>query len=138
MAHHSLSLISTAVALSDAEYLQMKKDSPEYTFSAQKLTRVTVLLATVLCSTASAHHYICEYCGSGANASNMPQPRNSCQRNPHGKVHSWVMDIEDSRSHRCICAYCGAGVTSAHMPQPGNSCYRNPEGGKYHRWIQKD
>ena len=99
---------------------------------------ITVLLATVLCSTASAHHYICEYCGSGANASNMPQPRNSCQRNPHGKVHSWVMDIEDSRSHRCICAYCGAGVTSAHMPQPGNSCYRNPEGGKYHRWIQKD
>ena len=41
------------------------------------------LLTTALCSAAFAHHYICEFCGYGVSASNMPQPGNSCQRNPN-------------------------------------------------------
>ncbi len=97
----------------------------------------TGLLVTALCSAASARHWICEYCGSGVNASNMPQPGNFCQRNPHGKVHSWVMDTEDGRSHKWTCAYCGYGITSTHMPQPGNSCSKNPVG-KFHSWMQND
>ena len=95
------------------------------------------LLMTVLCSTAFAHHYICEFCGYGVDASNMPQPGNSCQKNPSGKFHSWVMDTEDGRSHKWTCAYCGYGVSSTHMPQPGNSCNKNPSG-KFHRWLQND
>ena len=35
-----LSLISTATALSDAEYLQMKKNSPEYAMAEAKLQKV--------------------------------------------------------------------------------------------------
>ena len=56
----------------------------------------TGLLATALCSAASAHHYICKFCGNGIDASNMPQPGNSCQKNPRGKFHSWVMDKKSS------------------------------------------
>ena len=50
------------------------------------------LLMTVLCSTAFAHHYICEFCGYGVDASNMPQPGNSCQKNPSGKFHMWLQN----------------------------------------------
>lgn len=102
-----------------------------------KLIIATGLLATALCSAAFAHHYICEYCGAGVDASNMPHPGNSCRRNPSGKFHSWVMDTEDGRSHKWTCAYCGYGVTSTHMPQPGNSCSKNPAG-RFHQWIQND
>ena len=98
----------------------------------------TGLLATALCSAASAHHYICEYCVYSITASNMPQPGNSCQKNPGGRFHSWIMDTEDGRTHQWTCAYCGYGVTASHMPHPGNSCRKNPEGGKYHKWIQND
>jgi len=99
---------------------------------------VTGLLATMLCSAASAHHWVCEFCGNGVNANNMPQPGNSCSQNPRGKFHSWVVDNEDGRSHHWTCAYCGWGANSTHMPHPSTSCSKNPDGGKYHKWVMDD
>lgn len=93
---------------------------------------LAVLLGT---SAALAHHWVCEYCGYGVSATNMPQPGNSCQKNPGGRYHSWVKDVDDGRSHHWTCAYCGYGVSSSHMPHPGNSCSKNPAG-RYHNWIQ--
>lgn len=97
----------------------------------------TALLATALCSSASAHHWTCEYCGFGHESENMPLPGNSCTQNTKGKSHSWVLDDDDDgRSHHWTCVYCGRGSSSVHMPHPGKSCTMNPDGGKYHKWVK--
>ncbi|MBQ7214808.1 MAG: hypothetical protein IJS39_02355 [Synergistaceae bacterium] len=94
----------------------------------------TGLLATALCSTASAHQWVCEFCGKGVSASNQPQPGNSCSHNPSGRFHSWVMDNEDGKSHHWTCAFCGTCSNAVHMPHPSTSCSKNPAG-RFHKWI---